>query len=89
MVAFIFFPEQSIPKNRVPKTNSGLHGGGRKRQPKDDESICKHLLDMLKEHDDAWPFLEPVEKKRFPEYYKVIKKPMDLQTMRERLIDGR
>ena len=47
------------------------------------------MLDLLKEHDDAWPFLEPVGKKQFPEYYKVIKKPMDLQTMRTKLEDGK
>eukprot|EP00080_Pristionchus_pacificus_P000461 PDM60481.1 athp-2 [Pristionchus pacificus] len=29
----------------------------------------------------AWPFLAPVDKKEVPDYYDVIKNPMDLQTM--------
>ncbi|KAI5713714.1 hypothetical protein M8J76_004148 [Diaphorina citri] len=34
---------------------------------------------------DAKPFLEPVVKKVAPDYYDIIKYPMDLQTMTERL----
>lgn len=29
------------------------------------------------------PFLFPVNQKEVPDYYKIIKRPMDLQTMRE------
>ena len=48
-------------------------------------ALCHVLLDALEENEDCWPFLEPVEKKAFPEYFKVIKKPMDLQTVRNKL----
>lgn len=47
------------------------------------------MLNLMKEQDDAWPFLEPVGKKEFPEYYKVIKKPMDFQTMRIKVEEGK
>ncbi len=81
---------QSIPKSRS-KVVSGQYAGSgtRKRLPKDDAGICRYLLKQLEEHEDAWPFLEPVGKREFPEYYKVIKRPMDFQTMRTKLQDGR
>ena len=82
-----------MPKSRGPRGNSAHHhhhhAGGRKRVPKDDEGICRHMLNLLKEQDDAWPFLEPVGRKSFPEYHKVIKKPMDLQTMGSKLMEGK
>ncbi len=46
-------------------------------------------MNLLKDQDEAWPFLEPVGRKQFPEYYKVIKKPMDFHTMRMRLNEGK
>ncbi|XP_071605909.1 bromodomain testis-specific protein [Heliangelus exortis] len=38
-------------------------------------------------HDSSWPFLQPVDaaKLNLPDYYSVIKKPMDLTTIRKRL----
>ncbi len=41
------------------------------------------------DQEEAWPFLEPVGRKEFPEYYKVIKKPMDFQTMSVKLTEGK
>lgn len=34
---------------------------------------------------EAWPFLKPVNLKQVPFYKKIIKKPMDLSTVRKRL----
>lgn len=48
---------------------------------------CKAILDDLEVHDDAWPFLLPVNTKQFPTYKKIIKSPMDLSTIRKRLLD--
>ena len=42
----------------------------------------------LEKHDEAWPFLLPVNVKQFPTYRKVIKHPMDFQTMRAKLRDN-
>ncbi|CAH1966841.1 unnamed protein product [Acanthoscelides obtectus] len=48
---------------------------------------CKALLEDLECHDDAWPFLLPVNTKQFPTYKKIIKVPMDLSTIKKRLQD--
>ncbi len=42
----------------------------------------------MEQHEDAWPFLMPVNTKQFPTYRKVIKKPMDVATMRTKLENG-
>lgn len=43
------------------------------------------ILDRVKAHDDAWPFRAPVDEKFAPRYYAVIARPMDLQTMEDKL----
>lgn len=50
-------------------------------------AACKSLLEDLECHDDAWPFLLPVNTKQFPTYKKIIKIPMDLSTIKKRLQD--
>ncbi|KAK2839735.1 hypothetical protein Q5P01_013475 [Channa striata] len=47
--------------------------------------ICRMLLAELEAHQDAWPFRTPVNHKAVPGYRKVIKKPMDFSTIREKL----
>ena len=35
--------------------------------------------------DNSWPFHEPVDKNKVPDYYDIIKKPMDLQTIQRKV----
>ncbi|XP_053511463.1 nucleosome-remodeling factor subunit BPTF isoform X5 [Artibeus jamaicensis] len=51
---------------------------------KDYEGL-KRVLRSLQAHKMAWPFLEPVDPNDAPDYYGVIKEPMDLATMEERI----
>ncbi|KAK5073380.1 histone acetyltransferase [Exophiala xenobiotica] len=44
-----------------------------------------HLLNDMQNHTSAWPFAQPVNREEVPDYYEVIKEPMDLSTMEERL----
>ncbi|ONK60597.1 uncharacterized protein A4U43_C08F20300 [Asparagus officinalis] len=48
-------------------------------------AFMRGLLKMMSEHPDAWPFREPVDARDVPDYYDVIKDPMDLKTMSKRL----
>uniref|UniRef100_A0A3B4XZY5 Bromodomain adjacent to zinc finger domain 2B n=1 Tax=Seriola lalandi dorsalis TaxID=1841481 RepID=A0A3B4XZY5_SERLL len=51
-------------------------------------AMCRVLLAELEAHQDAWPFLTPVNHKAVPGYRKVIKKPMDFSTIREKLANN-
>ncbi|XP_038576345.1 bromodomain adjacent to zinc finger domain protein 2B-like isoform X2 [Micropterus salmoides] len=51
-------------------------------------AMCRLLLAELEAHQDAWPFLTPVNQKAVPGYRKVIKKPMDFSTIREKLTNN-
>lgn len=46
------------------------------------------VLKQLKVHEDAWPFIDAVEEDYAPNYYSVIRRPMDLQRMEDRLDQG-
>ncbi|XP_061464685.1 bromodomain adjacent to zinc finger domain protein 2B isoform X11 [Rhineura floridana] len=59
-----------------------------KRDESKDMALCSVLLSELETHEDAWPFLLPVNLKLVPGYKKVIKKPMDFSTIREKLSSG-
>ncbi|PKA58300.1 Histone acetyltransferase GCN5 [Apostasia shenzhenica] len=48
-------------------------------------AFMRGLLKMMNEHPDAWPFKEPVDARDVPDYYDIIKDPMDLKTMSKRL----
>uniref|UniRef100_A0A6Q2Y5V0 Histone acetyltransferase n=1 Tax=Esox lucius TaxID=8010 RepID=A0A6Q2Y5V0_ESOLU len=48
-------------------------------------NMLKNLLAQIKTHPDAWPFMEPVKKSEAPDYYEIIRFPIDLKTMTERL----
>nr|CAD7588559.1 unnamed protein product [Timema genevievae] len=52
-----------------------------------DLNPCRILLEDLESHDEAWPFLLPVNTKQFPTYRKIIKSPMDLSTIKRKLQD--
>lgn len=44
-----------------------------------------HLLNDMQNHQQSWPFLHPVSREDVADYYDVIKEPMDLSTMEEKL----
>ena len=68
--------------------------GPRQSRPKDNKDgrvIAKSLnllLDTISSHRDGSVFQNPVRKSDAPDYYNVIKRPMDLKTVRQRIRDG-
>ncbi|XP_057653056.1 histone acetyltransferase KAT2A isoform X2 [Diorhabda carinulata] len=47
--------------------------------------LLKSVLNSVKNHEDSWPFRQPVDRHVVKDYYDHIKYPMDLKTMSERL----
>ncbi|KAK7336803.1 hypothetical protein VNO77_17351 [Canavalia gladiata] len=47
--------------------------------------FMRSLLKSMHDHADAWPFKEPVDARDVPDYYDIIKDPMDLKTMTKRV----
>ncbi|XP_053120087.1 histone acetyltransferase KAT2B isoform X3 [Hemicordylus capensis] len=79
-------PIESIPGIR--ETGWKPSGKEKGKEPKDPDqlySTLKNILQQVKSHQSAWPFMEPVKRTEAPGYYEVIRFPMDLKTMSERL----
>lgn len=77
-------PIESIPGIR----ETGWKPVSKGKELKDPDqlySTLKSILQHVKTHQSAWPFMEPVKKNEAPGYYQVIRFPMDLKTMSERL----
>uniref|UniRef100_A0A3P9JXH2 Bromodomain adjacent to zinc finger domain protein 1A n=1 Tax=Oryzias latipes TaxID=8090 RepID=A0A3P9JXH2_ORYLA len=48
-------------------------------------SACEQLTVELVRHEDSWPFMKLVSKTQVPDYYDIIKKPIALSTIREKV----
>lgn len=46
---------------------------------------CLKVLKSLSEHSSAWPFQKPVKKEEVPDYFEIIRNPMDLQTVKDKV----
>ncbi|KPJ15071.1 hypothetical protein RR48_09098 [Papilio machaon] len=66
------------------KNNSVNYANMKELTAKDFENL-KRLVKQIQLHKNAWPFMEPVDPREAPTYYKVIKEPMDLQTVERKV----
>uniref|UniRef100_W5KB21 Bromodomain adjacent to zinc finger domain 2B n=1 Tax=Astyanax mexicanus TaxID=7994 RepID=W5KB21_ASTMX len=78
-------PTPPVPK---PESPACVKRAKTARDNNRDLGLCRVLLAELERHQDAWPFLTPVNLKSVPGYRKVIKKPMDFSTIREKLVSS-
>uniref|UniRef100_A0A8C9TSB6 histone acetyltransferase n=1 Tax=Scleropages formosus TaxID=113540 RepID=A0A8C9TSB6_SCLFO len=72
---------RQIPVESIP----GIRTSKELKDPDMLHNMLKNLLAQIKTHPDAWPFMEPVKKAEAPDYYEIIRFPIDLKTMTERL----
>ncbi|KYO46671.1 putative ATP-dependent RNA helicase DHX58 isoform B [Alligator mississippiensis] len=79
-------PIESIPGIRETGWKPlGKEKGKELKDPDQLYNTLKNLLAQIKTHPSAWPFMEPVKKSEAPDYYEIIRFPIDLKTMTERL----
>ncbi|KAJ8968859.1 hypothetical protein NQ317_016782 [Molorchus minor] len=71
---------------RCQRNNSVNFANMKDLMQKDFEGLRK-LIKQLQVHKSAWPFMEPVDPTEAPDYYKVIKEPMDLQMIENKIND--
>ncbi|KAG5899121.1 hypothetical protein JTB14_021623 [Gonioctena quinquepunctata] len=71
---------------RCQRNNSVNFANMKDLAQKDFEGLRK-LIKQLQVHKSAWPFMEPVDPTEAPDYYKVIKEPMDLQMIESKIND--
>ncbi|NXE42104.1 KAT2A acetyltransferase, partial [Ptilorrhoa leucosticta] len=80
---------RQIPIESVPGIRESWQGIGQEgselKDPDQLYNMLKNLLAQIKTHPSAWPFMEPVKKSEAPDYYEIIRFPIDLKTMTERL----
>ena len=56
--------------------------------PENLHKFMRATLRSVSDHADAWPFLEPVDPVEVPDYYEIVKEPMSLQTIWQRIDAG-
>ncbi|XP_067020720.1 bromodomain adjacent to zinc finger domain protein 2B-like isoform X5 [Acropora muricata] len=81
--------EEDIGYSRslTPPPKEEVRPHANRKQSSKDMAPCRLILAEMEKHEDAWPFLVPVNAKQFPEYYRIIKRPMDFHTMKIKLRD--
>ena len=71
----------------LPMSASLRESGGQRGLQAEEWNACKAVLKEIRKHKDASPFLDPVDWKGLgiPDYPTIIKRPMDLGTVLQRL----
>ena len=70
-------------------SNNTTSARSKRRKAVDDDllnmfnpTVLEDLLNAMMRHRDGWPFDRPITKAEAPDYHKIIKRPMDLGTIR-------
>ncbi|XP_042083188.1 bromodomain adjacent to zinc finger domain protein 1A [Haplochromis burtoni] len=76
-----------LPSSHSPgasSSSSNRRSSGR-NQGVHELSACEQLTVELVRHEDSWPFMKLVSRTQVPDYYDIIKKPIALNTIREKV----
>ncbi|MCD7460155.1 hypothetical protein HAX54_042964 [Datura stramonium] len=76
-------------KKRAPQLVMDNERDKRRKMDRNVKQQCIHILKTLMAHPSGWPFLVPVDPLQYniPDYFTIIRKPMDLGTVKAKL-DG-
>ncbi|XP_071391033.1 transcription initiation factor TFIID subunit 1 isoform X2 [Centroberyx affinis] len=88
------FPKQQLPPKKKRRVGSAVHCDYLNRPHKSIHrrrtdpmvtlsSVLESIINDMRDHPNTYPFHTPVNAKVVKDYYKIIPRPMDLQTLRE------
>ncbi|KAL6106099.1 baz1a [Pungitius sinensis] len=77
-------PKPSRPVLPPPSSSSSRRSSGRNHGVHE-LSACEQLTVELVRHEDSWPFMKLVSRTQVPDYYDIVKKPIALSTIREKV----
>ncbi|XP_014897540.1 transcription initiation factor TFIID subunit 1 isoform X4 [Poecilia latipinna] len=88
------FPKQQLPPKKKRRVGSAVHCDylnkphkaihRRRTDPMVTlSSVLEGIINDMRDHPNTYPFHTPVNAKVVKDYYKIISRPMDLQTLRE------
>ncbi|KAM9788696.1 LOW QUALITY PROTEIN: transcription initiation factor TFIID subunit 1 [Neosynchiropus ocellatus] len=88
------FPKQQLPQKKKRRVGSAVHCDylnkphkaihRRRTDPMVTlSSVLESIINDMRDHPNTYPFHTPVNAKVVKDYYKIITRPMDLQTLRE------
>ncbi|KAM3869309.1 transcription initiation factor TFIID subunit 1 [Diretmus argenteus] len=88
------FPKQQLPPKKKRRVGSAVHCDYLNRPHKSIHrrrtdpmvtlsSVLESIINDMRDHPNTYPFHTPVNAKVVKDYYKIITRPMDLQTLRE------
>ncbi|KAK5581480.1 hypothetical protein RB653_001513 [Dictyostelium firmibasis] len=83
--------DQRVPIEKIPGILEAgwINNGLDQQQINSLQQQLAVVLQSIKNHDDAWPFLQPVSVEEVPSYYTIVKDPVDLQMISDRLATGK
>ncbi|KAK2892310.1 bromodomain adjacent to zinc finger domain protein 1A isoform X2 [Channa argus] len=73
-----------LPSSSSSSSSSSRRSSGRNHGVHE-LSACEQLIVELVRHEDSWPFMKLVSRTQVPDYYDIIKKPIALSTIREKV----
>ncbi|XP_064421034.1 bromodomain adjacent to zinc finger domain protein 1A [Latimeria chalumnae] len=71
--------KQETAATSINRRSSGRHSGVHEL------SACEQIVVDLVRHEDSWPFMKLVSKAQVPDYYDIIKNPIALNIIREKV----
>lgn len=88
------FPKQQLPAKKKRRVGSAVHCDYLNKPHKSIHrrrtdpmvtlsSVLESIINDMRDHPNTYPFHTPVNAKVVKDYYKIITRPMDLQTLRE------
>ncbi|XP_033834923.1 transcription initiation factor TFIID subunit 1 isoform X6 [Periophthalmus magnuspinnatus] len=88
------FPKQQLPAKKKRRVGSAVHCDYLNKPHKSIHrrrtdpmvtlsSVLESIINDMRDHPNTYPFHTPVNAKVVKDYYKIISRPMDLQTLRE------